>query len=95
LNFETFDPPCRPRGRLLRTINAGLLARAREREALGFLQITLGAAEKRAWTGRFAVAYGMPGWRRAPDEGPSPWWYLGMFVLVLTLFALLTVLRQA
>ena len=40
----------------LRTINAGSLARAREREAPGFLQITLAAAEKRAWTGGFAVA---------------------------------------
>jgi predicted dinucleotide-binding enzyme len=38
---------------------------------------------------------GVPGWHRAPDEGPSRWWYLGMFVLVLTLFALLTVLHQA
>ena len=40
----------------LRTINAGSLARAREREALGFLQIALAAAEKRAWTGGFAVS---------------------------------------
>ena len=38
---------------------------------------------------------GMPGWHRAPDEGPSRWWYLGMFVLVLSLFALLTVLHRA
>ena len=38
---------------------------------------------------------GMPGWHRAPDEGPSRWWYLGMFVLVLTLLALLTVLYRA
>ena len=38
---------------------------------------------------------GMPGWHRAPDEGPSRWWYLGMFVLVLTLFALLTLLHRA
>jgi len=37
----------------------------------------------------------MPGWRRAFDEGPSRWWYLGMFVLVLTLFVLLTVLYRA
>ena len=40
----------------LRPINAGSLARARELEALGFLQITLAAAEKLAWTGGFAVA---------------------------------------
>jgi hypothetical protein len=38
---------------------------------------------------------GMPGWYRALEEGPSRWWYLGMFVLVLTLFALLTVLHRA
>jgi len=38
---------------------------------------------------------GMPGWHRAPDEGPSRWWYLGMFILVLTLFALLTLLHRA
>jgi len=38
---------------------------------------------------------GMLGWHRAPDEGPSRWWCVGMFVLVLTLFALLTVLYRA
>jgi len=38
---------------------------------------------------------GRSGWYRALDEGPSRWWYLGMFVLVLTLFALLTVLYRA
>ena len=38
---------------------------------------------------------GMLGWHRAPDEGPSRWWYVGMFVLVVTLFALLTVLYRA
>ena len=38
---------------------------------------------------------GMPGWHRALEEGPSRWWYLGMFVLVLMLFALLTVLHWA
>ena len=31
----------------------------------------------------------------ASDEGPSRWWYVGMFVLVLSLFALLTVLYRA
>jgi len=40
----------------LRAIDAGSLRRAREMEALGFLQITLAAAEKVAWTGGFAVA---------------------------------------
>ncbi len=40
----------------LRAIDAGSLRRARELEALGFLQITLAAAEKVAWSGGFAVA---------------------------------------
>jgi NADPH-dependent F420 reductase len=40
----------------LRAIDAGSLRRARELEALGFLQITLAAGEKVAWTGGFAVA---------------------------------------
>ena len=39
----------------LRTIDAGSLRRARELEAVGFLQITLAAAEKVTWTGGFAV----------------------------------------
>jgi 8-hydroxy-5-deazaflavin:NADPH oxidoreductase len=39
----------------LRAIDAGSLQRARELEAVGFLQITLAAAEKVAWTGGFAV----------------------------------------
>jgi NADPH-dependent F420 reductase len=39
----------------LRAIDAGSLRRARELEALGFLQLTLAAAEKLAWTGGFAV----------------------------------------
>ncbi|HET6531709.1 MAG TPA: NADPH-dependent F420 reductase [Actinoplanes sp.] len=39
----------------LRAIDAGGLKRARELEAIGFLQITLAAAEKVAWTGGFAV----------------------------------------
>jgi 8-hydroxy-5-deazaflavin:NADPH oxidoreductase len=39
----------------LRAIDAGRLKRARELEALGFLQITLAAAEKISWTGGFAV----------------------------------------
>jgi NADPH-dependent F420 reductase len=40
----------------LRAIDAGSLRRAREMEALGFLQISLAAGEKIAWTGGFAVA---------------------------------------
>jgi 8-hydroxy-5-deazaflavin:NADPH oxidoreductase len=40
----------------LRAVDAGSLRRARELEALGFLQITLAAAEKIAWTAGFAVA---------------------------------------
>lgn len=39
----------------LRAIDAGSLRRARELEALGFLQLTLAAGEQVAWTGGFAV----------------------------------------
>lgn len=39
----------------LRAIDAGSLRRARELEALGFLQISLAAGEKIGWTGGFAV----------------------------------------
>lgn len=39
----------------LRAVDAGSLRRARELEALGFLQLTLAAAEKISWTGGFAV----------------------------------------
>jgi 8-hydroxy-5-deazaflavin:NADPH oxidoreductase len=40
----------------LRAIDAGSLRRARELEALGFLQISLAAGEKISWTGGFVVA---------------------------------------
>ena len=39
----------------LKAIDAGSLSRARELEALGFLQITLAANEKVSWTGGFGV----------------------------------------
>jgi 8-hydroxy-5-deazaflavin:NADPH oxidoreductase len=39
----------------LRAIDAGSLSRARELEALGFLQITLAAGDKVSWTGGVAV----------------------------------------
>jgi predicted dinucleotide-binding enzyme len=39
----------------LKTLDAGSLKRARELEALAFLQITLAAGEKISWTGGFAV----------------------------------------
>lgn len=39
----------------LRAIDAGALSRARELEALGFLQLTLAVGEKVAWTGGFGV----------------------------------------
>lgn len=39
----------------LAAVDAGSLRRARELEAIGFLQITLAAAEKIAWTGGFGV----------------------------------------
>jgi 8-hydroxy-5-deazaflavin:NADPH oxidoreductase len=38
-----------------KAIDAGSLRRARELEALGFLQITLAAGEKISWTGGFAA----------------------------------------
>jgi 8-hydroxy-5-deazaflavin:NADPH oxidoreductase len=40
----------------LRAIDAGSLRRARELEAIGFMQITLAAADKVSWAGGFAVA---------------------------------------
>ncbi|MFZ5870428.1 MAG: NADPH-dependent F420 reductase [Actinomycetota bacterium] len=39
----------------LHAVDAGSLRRARELEALGFLQITLAAGEKISWSGGFAV----------------------------------------
>jgi predicted dinucleotide-binding enzyme len=39
----------------LRAIDAGPLSRARELEALGFLQITLAASEKIPWTAGFGA----------------------------------------
>ena len=39
----------------LEAIDAGSLSRARELEAIGFLQITLAANEKIAWTGGFGI----------------------------------------
>lgn len=39
----------------LKAIDAGALKRAREMEALGFLQISLAANEKVAWTGGFGI----------------------------------------
>ena len=39
----------------LNAIDAGALVRARELEALGFLQLTLAVAEKVSWTGGFGV----------------------------------------
>lgn len=39
----------------LRAVDAGSLRRARELEALGFLQMTLAASEKTSWSGGFAL----------------------------------------
>ena len=39
----------------LRAVDAGSLKRAHELEALGFLQLTLAAAEKTPWTGGFGL----------------------------------------
>lgn len=41
----------------LSVLDAGSLKRAREMEALGFLQISLAAKEKISWTGGFAVIH--------------------------------------
>ncbi|MEO7123712.1 MAG: NADPH-dependent F420 reductase [Lacisediminihabitans sp.] len=40
----------------LKAVDAGSLKRARELEALGFLQLTLAAQEKTSWTSGFALA---------------------------------------
>jgi predicted dinucleotide-binding enzyme len=40
----------------LKAIDAGGLKRARELEAVGFLQLTLAATEKVSWTGGFGIA---------------------------------------
>ena len=40
----------------LKAVDAGALTRARELEALGFLQLTLAASEKVSWTGGFGLA---------------------------------------
>jgi NADPH-dependent F420 reductase len=40
----------------LRAVDAGSLKRARELEAVGFLQLTLAAGEKIAWTGGFGLS---------------------------------------
>ena len=39
----------------VQAVDAGALDRARELEALGFLQLTLAATEKTSWTGGFAL----------------------------------------
>jgi 8-hydroxy-5-deazaflavin:NADPH oxidoreductase len=39
----------------LRAVDAGSLRRARELEAIGFLQLTLAASEKISWTGGFGL----------------------------------------
>ena len=41
----------------LDAVDAGALSRAREMEALGFLQLTLAAGEKISWTGGFALQH--------------------------------------
>jgi predicted dinucleotide-binding enzyme len=40
----------------VKAVDAGSLKRAHELEALGFLQLTLAAAEKTSWTSGFALA---------------------------------------
>ena len=46
-------------------IDAGGLSRARELEALGFLQLTLAVGEKVSWTAVFGVAADVPQLRAA------------------------------
>ncbi|MER5430127.1 NADP oxidoreductase [Streptomyces sp. NPDC002588] len=41
----------------LRAVDAGGLKRARELEAVGFLQLTLAVGEKTSWTGGFTLAH--------------------------------------
>ena len=43
------------RRRRARHVDAGSLKRARELEAIGFLQLTLAAGEKIGWTAGFAL----------------------------------------
>lgn len=40
----------------LKAVDAGSLKRARELEALGFVQLTLAVSEKTSWTSGFALA---------------------------------------
>ena len=42
-------------GSPLSVLDAGALKRARELEAMGFLQISMAAREQFGWTGEFAV----------------------------------------
>lgn len=39
----------------LKALDAGALKRARELEAVGFLQLTLAASERISWTGGFGI----------------------------------------
>src|SRR4051812_1274935 len=54
----------------LRAVDAGSLRRARELEALGFLQLTLAAAEKISWTGGF----GLVNCPNRPSPRPADLW---------------------
>ena len=55
LIFERIREELRAGRSPINAIDAGSLKRARELEAIGFLQITLAAGEKTSWTGGFAV----------------------------------------
>jgi len=99
---RTASSPSRPRPRVLKAFNTNVaaplaagavgerpttvLSAGGDADATAVLMVRSPPAPSPA---------GMLGWHRAPDEGPSRWWCVGMFVLVLTLFALLTVLYRA
>ena len=94
LNFETFDSLAVPADASTAAETASSLPQPRVRK----LSVSCRPPPPTSWHGPAASpspADGMPGWHRAPNEGPSRWWYLGMFVLVLALFALLTLLHRA
>ena len=96
LNFETFDSLAVPADASTAAETASSLPQPRVRKLSASCRSP--APPPTSWHGPAASpspADGMPGWRRAPNEGSSRWWYLGMFVLVLTLLALLTLLPRA
>jgi hypothetical protein len=96
LNFETFDSLAVPADASIAAEIASSLPQSRVLKLSASCKSP--SPPPTSWRGpadspSSAETEGMPGWHRAPDEGSSRWWYLGMFVLVLTLLALLTLLH--